>query len=241
MLDFNKKPLIAMLHLKGTTANDVLERMKKEAEIYYNAGMDAVLVENYFGNDSDCERALAYLQRTYPKKSYGVNILGNIPLTFELAQYYNADFIQIDSVCGHLFPQEDTLFGEKLASLRKNGDFQVLGGLRFKYQPVLSGRSLEEDTEIAKGRCDAVVTTGEATGTDCPVEKLYELKKLLGDYPLITGAGTTAHNIREKLIFSDGAIVGSWLKDGHTASGELNPEYVKAFVENARNTFRTAT
>ncbi len=234
MLDFTKKPLIGMLHLKGTTMQDIIERVKRETEIYYSNGMDAVLVENYFGNEHHCEKALEYLQSAFPERSYGVNILGNIPLTFDLAKYYNADFIQIDSVCGHLFPGEDKMFAEKLCSLRENADFQILGGLRFKYQPVLSTRSLEDDAVISKGRCDAVVTTGEATAADCPVEKLYELKKILGDFPLITGAGTTAANIREKLLFSDGAIVGSWLKDGHFAAGELNPEYVRLYINNAK-------
>ena len=39
-----------------------------------------------------------------------------------------------------------------------------------------SGRTLIEDAELAKLRCDAVVTTGEGTGKDCPTEKLVEFK-----------------------------------------------------------------
>ncbi len=233
MLDFTTKPLIAMLHLKGSSQNDMLERVKREAEIYFSCGLDAVLVENYFGSERDCIKALEYIAKSYPDKPYGVNILGNIPLAFELAEYYKADFLQIDSVCGHLSPAEDRLFGEKLASLRQNTDCQILGGLRFKYQPVLSGRSLEEDAEIAKGRCDAVVTTGEATAADCPTEKLHRLKGILGRFPLITGAGVTASTVAEKLIFSDGVIVGSWLKDFHKAEGEVNEEYVRQLVNNA--------
>ena len=222
-----------MLHLRGTSQNDMLERVKREAEIYFSCGLDAVLVENYFGSERDCIMALEYLQKHFSGKPYGVNILGNIPLSFDIAKYYGADFLQIDSVCGHLSPVEDRLFGERLDRLRQNADCQVLGGLRFKYQPVLSGRSLEEDTAIAKGRCDAVVTTGEATAADCPTEKLYRLKELLGDFPLITGAGVTASTVAEKLIFSDGVIVGSWLKNGHRAEGEVNEEYVRQFVNNA--------
>ena len=50
MLNFKAKPIIAMLHLKGNSDEEIMERMMKETEIYYRNGIDAVLVENYFGN-----------------------------------------------------------------------------------------------------------------------------------------------------------------------------------------------
>lgn len=113
----------------------------------------------------------------------------------------------------------------------KNRSFQVLGGLRFKYQPIRSGRTLEEDAELAKMRCDAVVTTGEWTGIDCPTEKLSEFRKVLGDYPLIVGAGVTADNVCEKLQFANGVIIGSWLKHRHQDFGDVCEEYVKQFMD----------
>ncbi len=50
MLNFKEKPIIAMLHLKGRSNGEIMERMIKETDIYYRNGVDAVLVENYFGN-----------------------------------------------------------------------------------------------------------------------------------------------------------------------------------------------
>lgn len=50
MLNFETKPIIAMLHLKGNSDVEIMERMIKETEIYYRNGVDAVLVENYFGD-----------------------------------------------------------------------------------------------------------------------------------------------------------------------------------------------
>ncbi len=35
MLDYKKKPIIAMLHLMGRGKRDILERMIREANIYY--------------------------------------------------------------------------------------------------------------------------------------------------------------------------------------------------------------
>ena len=48
---------------------------RREIEIMYRNGVNAVLVEDYFGDDTDVENALKYLQDKYPDKVYGVNIL----------------------------------------------------------------------------------------------------------------------------------------------------------------------
>ena len=42
---------------------EIMERMIKETEIYYRNGVDAVLVENYFGDTRNCIQALDYLQK----------------------------------------------------------------------------------------------------------------------------------------------------------------------------------
>lgn len=231
MLDFKTKPIIAMLHLKGDSDKEIMARMVKETEIYYRNGIDAVLVENYFGDTENCIQVLDYLHKNMPDKLYGVNILGDYRKGFELAEKYNADFLQIDSVCGHLEPIRDSIYAKDLIGLMKNRSFQVLGGLRFKYQPIRSGRTLEEDAELAKARCDAVVTTGTGTGKDCPTEKLSEFRKELNNFPLIVGAGVTADNVCEKLQFADGVIIGSWLKKGHQDYGDVCEEYVKQFMK----------
>ena len=166
-----------------------------------------------------------------PDKMFGVNILGDYKKAFELAGKYNVDFIQIDSVYGHLTPEQDSPYADELITLMENRTFQVLGGLRFKYQPIRSGRTLEKDAELARQRCDAVVTTGEGTGKNCPTEKLFEFRKVLKDFPLIVGAGVTAGNVCEKLEYVDGVIIGSWLKEGHNDYGDVCEEYVKEFMD----------
>lgn len=234
MLDYSKKPIIAMLHLMGGTGGDILERMIREANIYYENGVDAVMVENYFGGAEDCEAGLRWLAGHFPKKLYGVNILGDYEHAFRLAREYGGSFVQIDSVCGHLPPDKDRLYGERLMEKAQGRSFDILGGLRFKYQPILSGRSLREDAELASRRCDAVVTTGSGTGEDSPTEKLIEFKKVLGTKPLIVGAGVTSDTVAEKLQYSDGVIIGSWLKEGHTAYAEVSGRYVKEFMDRVR-------
>lgn len=223
-----------MLHLKGTTAEDIQERAKREISIFYQNGVDAVLVENYFGSTNDCQWALEYLKENYPDRIYGVNILGDTKSAFSLADTYGAKFIQIDSVCGHLRPHREPAFVKSLDTLRSNSKALVFGGVRFKYQPIQSGRTVEEDLKIGMTRCDAVVVTGAGTGLDTPQEKIDLFRSTLGDFPLITGAGVTVQTVAQTLSRCDGVIVGSWLKEGHDEFGDVNEEYVKQFVTAAK-------
>ena len=50
-----EKPILAMLHLNGFTPDRVHELAKREIEQFYENGVDAVLVEDYFGTPGDVE------------------------------------------------------------------------------------------------------------------------------------------------------------------------------------------
>lgn len=225
-----KKPLIGMIHTNSIDEYTMLELAKREIDIYLKHGIYP-LVENYFGSTDDCERVLAWIQKTYPNAAYGVNILGNYQDAFRLAAKYGAKFIQIDSVCGHLEPKHDEEYARRLAELRSQVDIVLLGGVRFKYQPVNSGRSLEEDLKLGAERCDAIVCTGEGTGIPTPLGKVEEFKAVLPDFPVIVGAGVTIETVQDTFLLSDGAIVGSWIKDGHLASGCVSEAYVKMITD----------
>lgn len=228
------KPIIGMLHLSGYGRDKVLDNAKREIEIMYRNGVNAVLVENYFGDWVDVKNALHYLQANYPDKIYGVNILGDPDVAFDLARKYGAKFVQMDSVCGHLEPSYEKPFLKKLETLRGDGDIFLLGGVRFKYQPVRSGRSLEDDLKLGMERCDAIVVTGEGTGISTDLEKIKTFRSILGDFPLIVGAGMTAETVAEQLTIADGGIVGSYFKEYGEAEYPVDEERVKEFVYKAR-------
>ena len=228
------KPIIGMLHMTGYGADEKMEIAKKEIEIMYRNGVNAVLVENYYGGAEDVQNALKYLQENYPDKAYGVNMLGFPEMAFDMARKYGAKFVQIDSVCGHLKPKDDVKYALKLEKLMGDHDIFLLGGVRFKYQSVRSGRSLEEDLKIGSERCDAIVT-GEGTGISTDLEKIKTFRTILGDFPLIVGAGMTADTAQEQLTYSDGAIVGSYFKESGITDNPVDEKRVQDFIFNARN------
>lgn len=191
-----EKPVIGMIHTNHTDEESSLQLAQREIEIYLKYGVYP-LIENYFGDDDDCENILRWMQQKHSDKIYGLNILGDIYRSFELAEKYEVSFIQIDSVCGHF---------------------------------VNSGRTLTEDLKIGMGRCDAVVCTGEGTGLATPMDKVEKFKQILGDFPVIIGAGVTIDMVEACGRNSDGVIVGSWFKDNHRAEYSVNEDYVKDFM-----------
>lgn len=191
-----EKPVIGMIHTNHTDEESSLQLAQREIEIYLKYGVYP-LIENYFGDDDDCENILRWMQQKHNDKIYGLNILGDIYRSFELAEKYGVSFIQIDSVCGHF---------------------------------VNSGRTLTEDLKIGMGRCDAVVCTGEGTGLATPMDKVEKFKQILGDFPVIIGAGVTIDMVEACRRNSDGVIVGSWFKDNHRAEYSVNEDYVKDFM-----------
>jgi predicted TIM-barrel enzyme len=216
-----------MLHLGGETRAERLAIARQEVEALVAGGVDGVVVEDYFGDADDVEAVLAGLAEARPPVVVGLNVLRDHRRAFALAARYGASFIQIDSVAGHLPPDEDAAFAEELAGLRAQSSAWLLGGVRFKYQPVRSGRALEEDLRLGMERCDALVVTGEATGQETDLGKVRAFRAIVGNrFPLLIGAGLTAANCREQLALADGAIVGSAFKDTRRAEGVVERAHV---------------
>jgi predicted TIM-barrel enzyme len=228
-------PVLAMLHLKGDDLDDRLRRARNEIDVLWGHGVDAVIVENYFGGIDDVVAVLDHLDSERPDVVVGLNVLGDDETAFALAAEHDLAFVQLDSVAGHLSPAEDEEFAERLAAARATVDASVLGGVRFKYQPVRSGRTLEEDLALAVDRCDAVVVSGEGTGLVTPLDKITAFRRAVGpDFPVIVGAGVTPANAAHQLRDADGVVVGSALKDTLLDTGDVSPENVARFVAAVR-------
>lgn len=228
------KVIMGMLHLKGSSTFEVTECLKREFDAYEQGGIDGVVVENYFNTYREMRLALDYLKQLKTDVLIGVNCLRSESMGFELALEYETDFIQTDSVVGHVEPRDDETLAafHKLWSERYHG--LVLGGVRFKKQPVLSANSLETDLALAKTRCDAVCVTQDRTGQETSIEKILSFRSGLGDFPLLISAGATPENVRTSLSVADGVIAGSYFKDTHEASGTVCVDHVRELVEAVR-------
>ena len=228
------KPIIGVLHLKGDTEQDIHDRAKREIAAYLEGGLDGILAEDYFGPYPQLEWALDYLQQNRPGVPVGVNCLNFDSLNYRLARQYGCDFLQLDSVVGHVKPRDEASLDAFFGLENPRTDALVLGGVRFKYQPVLSEKSLTEDVQTAKKRCGAICVTGDGTGQQTPLEKLKEFRLLAGDFPLVICSGLTADNCTEQLQIADGAVVGSFFKDTGKDTGDVDVSKVRALMEKVK-------
>jgi len=226
----NKKPIIAMVHLKGDTPDEIFERAKEEIRIFEEDGVDGIMLENYYGNYYDLERILEYVSTSNLSIPYGVNCLNVDAMGFELANRYNASYIQVDSVVGHVKPRDEATLEEFFKLYRGNCKAYLIGGVRFKYQPVLSEKTVEEDLQIGMTRCDAIAVTENATGEETSMEKIELFRRNLGDFPLVIAAGVTLENAKKQLELGDIAIVGSYFKDTFKDTGDVSADHVKTFM-----------
>ena len=225
------KVILGMLHLGGGP-DRVRAIAVEEARILAGEGFDGVIVENYFGSDKDVEDVVSDLAALDLGIRIGINVLGNDVAAFAIASSYPVDFIQIDSVSGHLPPDGDEIFSKTLGEMRWQSRAAVLGGVRFKYQPVRSGRSEALDVAIGSARCDGIVVTSEGTGIETSTEKTDRFAHAAPPgFPLIVGAGLTPLNVAAQMANARGGIVGSWLKEGHVDRGMMSPKNVKTFAD----------
>lgn len=205
-----KKPIIGMIHLAGDSEKEKINRALEEISIFEEEGISGALIEDYHGSINDVFNALKAISRKETKLIIGINILKNPYLGFQIANEFGAKFIQFDTV-----QTKDINLDLYDAMREKYNNIIVLGGIRFKYTSPI-GNTLEQDLYEGRLRCEAIVTTGEGTGIETPIQKLRDFKKILGNYPLISGAGINKKNIKEQLDVVDGVIVGSYLKHYHT-------------------------
>lgn len=220
------KPILAMLHLKGDSDQEILDKAKEEIDLYIQGGVDAVIVENYYGNYDNMVSVLEYLDQADLGITYGVNCLNVDAMGFYLAKKYNAAFVQLDSVAGHLKPRDEAGFAAFIELCREYYDGLITAGVRFKYQPYKSGRSVEEDLAVGVNLCDAVVVTQDETGQETSMDRIVQFRNAIGDKPLIIGAGLTPENCAKQFEIADAGIVGSYFKDTYKDTGDVDLDHV---------------
>jgi uncharacterized protein len=232
VFDTDKTALIGMIHLSGKDMQEKIERALEEILIYEETGFDGTIIENYLGRDFNYVReTLKELRKRKNKLKIGVNILGYPSLSFDLADFFGDElvsFIQIDSIHPKDFPKES------YQELReKHSNIPVFGGINFKYKTQETGKNLERELVNAMKRCEGIVTTGEGTGIETPIQMLQDFREIIEDFPLIVGAGVNIKNIYETSKIVDGIIIGSYLKlkDGEETADTRNPVIPKRCEE----------
>ncbi|KAM3624872.1 uncharacterized protein V6R79_003159 [Siganus canaliculatus] len=251
--------VIGMIHVRalpGTplgrlNMSQIVDEACKEAEIYRDAGIDGLMVENMhdipycFGVGPEvcaCMTAVCTAVRgVCPALPLGVQILSSAnQQALAVALASGLDFIRAEGfVFSHVADEGllNACAGELLRYRKQIGaeHVQIFTDVKKKHSAhaLTSDVSIEETARAAEFfLSDGVIVTGTATGAEADPLELRDVSRSVR-IPVLVGSGVTCDNL-EHFVHASGMIVGSHFKvGGHWANG-VDPERVQRFMARRR-------
>jgi len=253
-------PIIGMIHvqaLPGTPKNkytvaDIIAMALKEASIYKEVGIDAIMLENmhdvpYQKNDvgheiSSVMTLVSYLVKKETALPVGIQILaGANKAALAVAKAANLDFIRMEGfVFGHLADEGyiDSQAAEIMRYQKQIDaqDIAIFTDLKKKH----SSHALTADISITETAhaaefflSDGVIITGKHTGSATNIDDIKAVKKET-KLPVIIGSGVNYDNLTDYLTTSDALIIGSYFKKDNNWKNELDKNKIKKVMEKAK-------
>jgi membrane complex biogenesis BtpA family protein len=254
------KPVIAMAHLPalpGTPRYDaslgvdgIVASVRRDVSHLVDGGVDAVL----FCNEDDRPYALradfeaiAVMTRVVTElrptdRPFGVDFLWDAKAPLAIAKATGAGFIR--EVVTGVYESDMGLWAPDAAALYRYRafidaqDVKVFANVTPEFASPLGSRSVGQRAKsaVVSSLVDAILIAGPMAGSEPDMRVIREAKEALGDtVPVLLNTGARVDNIAQYLRVADGVIVGSSLKvDGHTWN-PVDPERVKAFMDEVRS------
>lgn len=228
----------------------VLDRALADATALHEGGVDALLVENYgdapfhktVGPETVAAMTAAVLAvKRATDRPVGVNVLRNDAVAaLAVAAAAGARFIRVNIHTGGMFTDQGWIEGRAADTVRLRNriapDVAILADILVKHAMPVPGASLEAAARdaIERGRADAVIVSGSATGEPTSLEDVRAAATAVPGTPVLVGSGVTAETVRAALELAAGVIVGSALEGGDVAGAPVDVERVRRLLAAAR-------
>ena len=113
----------------------------------------------------------------------------------------------------------------------------MLADIAVKHASPVTPRPLAEEAVdcLERGKADALIVTGHATGATVDLDALARVRAALPGAPILVGSGVTVDTVGGVLELADGVIVGTALKTDGVVTGRVDEERVRALVSRARD------
>ncbi len=251
-------PIIGMLHLKplpgsarAEPLNVVRERMLADLKALVEGGVDGLILENYgdapYFPGRVSPQTVSYLTRlamevrSSTSLPLGINVLRSDGISaLAVAAAVGAEFIRVNVYTGVRVSGEGLIQGNahEIQRYRRElgTDVKVFADVDVKHSTGVGDVDLaDEVTEtILRGRADAVIVSGKATGLATGLEDLRRAKESAGLTPVLAGSGVTVETVSDTLRWADGAIVGTGFKVDGVTDNPVDVEAVRALMGEAR-------
>lgn len=247
---------------KTSTFSAVYDLAMKDAQTLFEGGVDGLILENFgstpFVKGCAADRIpahqtafLAQLSKACVDQfniSIGINCLRNDALSaLGIAASSGAHFVRVNIHNGAYLTDQGLIEGEAAQSLRYRQSLNaehvaILADVLVKHaKPLtpLSPQTATEDT-LFRALADGVIVTGDATGAPVSLELLQQVREAAKDEPVFIGSGLNPESVDRLLPLAEGAIVGTWLKEGGDVRAPVDLERTKRLVGLAKGKFRGA-
>lgn len=159
----------------------------------------------------------------------GISVLWNDHLTaLSIAKILGLQFIRVPVFVDTVRAPCGIIQGEpkKIISFRKRigaRDVALLTDIHVKHAKLLSKMSLTQSARAAvRNGSDTLILTGKWTGEAAELTDLKQVRRAVGDFPILAGSGVDLANAKKIFALADGAIVSTSLKQGGKCPGEIN-------------------
>jgi membrane complex biogenesis BtpA family protein len=250
-------PVIGMLHApplpgaadyEGSVAA-IRDVVLRDAEALVSGGVDGLMLENFGDSPFYPGRVPAITTAMMTSLGCEINSRFQIPLginvlrndgcsALAVAVACGASFIRVNVLCSARVADQGILHGiahdllRERANLRSN-HLQIWADVDVKHSAPLAQRPLVDEVKdlVLRGKADAVIVSGSATGEPIDLATLRTVKDAAPTTPVLIGSGATVETISEIRQIASGIIVGSSLKYEGQAKNPVDPDRVRQFVD----------
>ena len=243
--------LWGMLHLRALpgspaysgSVDEVLDAALAESTALVETGFPGLVVENFGDRPfvsgavdpvtvAGMSRIAAAIRREWPALHLVVNCLRNdAEAGLAIAVAAGADAIRVNVHCGAMVTDQGVIEGNAGQTLRTRRHWsaesvRIFADVAVKHAVPLAERPLAVEAADLRyrGAADALLVTGQATGSGADPAQVAELRAGAVDAPVIVASGVDEHNAAEWAALVDGAIVGSSLMRDGLAGGGVDPD-----------------
>lgn len=247
------KSVIACVHLLptpgspgyGGSVTDIYETALREAALFADCGVDALIVENFRDGPffpgvvpPETLATIAGVTREVVRAvsiPVGVAVLRNDAVgALAIAECTGAEFIRVNVHVGAVLAEQGVVTGNshETLRLRRNLDSNVaiLADAHVKHALPWTYPDLATEVRDLSGRAEGIVVSGELTGLATVPEDL-EVAKRVSARPIFVGSGVTPDNLGSVFGIADGFIVGSYFKTDGVASKNVDRSRVEKFMD----------
>ena len=254
------KPVVGVVHVlplpgsprASASVDEILGRALSDATLYWEAGADGVILENHGDAPFPKERTLPHVpalmavllrevRRALPIP-VGINILRNGALdAMGAAVASGASFIRVNVLNGVVATDQGLIEGcgyELLRYRRHLGArIAIFADVHVKFGTQLYEASLERMAaqSIQRGGADALIITGESTGSPPSVAMIHGAKNAVGDDSMVwVGSGLCEENARLLTPAADGVIVGTAAKQDGVTDAPVDGRRARELIRQVR-------